>query len=175
VSTDTIRKTRWYWAWQDQQEESWLEEMSKEGLHLLSVALPAFYTFEQGKPIDYAYRLDFGFAYKDRDNYLQLFKDAGWEHVGSMGAWEYFRKLRQPGELLEIYSDKESNMRKYFRVMAFLGIISLPLWIAFTRDVPYSGLQGFYQAFRIFMMILALIYIYAIVRIYLRIQQLRQQ
>jgi hypothetical protein len=175
MEENTVRKFKWWWAWQDEQEETWLEDMSRKGLHLKSVALPAFYTFEKGRPEDCAYRLDFSSAYKDRDHYLQLFQDAGWEHVGSIGYWEYFRKMRRPGELAEIYTDKEPNMKKYFRVMVFLGIISLPLWIALTRDVPYSGLHEFYQAFRVFMSILALIYVYAVIRIFLRILQLRRQ
>ena len=172
MTPDQIRKFKWFWAWQDQQEEAWLEEMSRQGLHLKSVGIPALYYFEQGLPQDYVYRLDFSSGYKDRANYIQLFEDAGWEHIGYIGFWEYFRKARKPGELVEIYTDKESSMKKYVRVMLFLGIISLPLWLG-LRDIPYSGLGGFYLFFRVFMGLLAILYVYAFIRLLLRIQQLK--
>jgi hypothetical protein len=29
--TDTIRKFKWYWAWQDEKEERWLSEIAQQG------------------------------------------------------------------------------------------------------------------------------------------------
>lgn len=74
--------------------------------------------------------------------------------------------------MLEIYTDNKSNKKKYLRVLMFLGIISLPLWVGLTRDIPYNGLGDFYQFFRVFMFVLLMVYLYAIVRLLLRIRQL---
>ena len=77
----TISKFKWFWAWQDEKEEAWLHEMAKEGLHLQRMGLPGSYIFEVGEPRDDYYRMDFITDRKDYQNYLQLFKDAGWEHI----------------------------------------------------------------------------------------------
>ncbi|NJC98233.1 MAG: DUF2812 domain-containing protein, partial [Anaerolineae bacterium] len=87
----TVSKFKWFWAWQDEKEEAWLHEMAKQGLHFQSVKLPGSYIFEAGEPRDDYYRMDFITDRKEYENYLQLFKDAGWEHLGGKGGWQYFR------------------------------------------------------------------------------------
>ena len=110
----TIRKMRWFWPWQDYKEESWLEKMSQEGKHLKSVGLMGVYTFEIGEPARYAYRLDYlTSSNKDLPNYLQIFQDAGWEYVGEMVNWRYWRKRTEGGKLPEIFTDTPSRIKKY--------------------------------------------------------------
>ena len=47
-----------------------------------------------------------------------------------MSGWYYFRKGAQPGKELEIYTDAESIISKYQRLLAFLAILMLPLFMA---------------------------------------------
>ena len=88
------QKTKWFWPWQDQEEETWLEEMSHQGWHLKQAHLAAQYDFVRGEPQNYLYRLDFQDSLKPKakDEYLRLFADDGWEYLGPMGGWQYFRK-----------------------------------------------------------------------------------
>ncbi|RLD08750.1 MAG: hypothetical protein DRI65_01265 [Chloroflexota bacterium] len=52
--------------------------MAKKGYHLENLALPGQYTFRQGEPGNYIYRLDFqALRAKVRGSYYQLFTDAG--------------------------------------------------------------------------------------------------
>jgi hypothetical protein len=82
----TVKKFKCFRAWQDEKEEARLGEMAKRGLHLEAIPFPGIYQFLPGDPGNYVYRLDFqALKAKDRDSYLQLFSDAGWEHVGDMG------------------------------------------------------------------------------------------
>lgn len=91
-----IRK--WFWAWEDEKEENWLREMSKQGYHLKEPLFIGSYLFESGEPQEYIYRLDFmSTPRKEQETYLQLFQDAGWEHVGSLGGWQYFRTRAEAG------------------------------------------------------------------------------
>ena len=91
---NTIVKHKWFWAWQDDKEEEWLSDMSKQGLHLSKPGFFGRYEFEQGEPRNYVYRMDFMTGKKDqKDTYLQMFTDAGWEHLGEFGSWQYFRVL----------------------------------------------------------------------------------
>lgn len=160
METTTQRKFKWFWAWQDDKEEAWLGEMARHGWHLVRPEVPGFYTFQAGAPGDYAYRLDYQSDPKlDKQEYVGLFSDAGWEHLGTMGGWHYFRKAVRPGETAEIYTDSESKIAKYRRLMFYL-VTLLPVLIMFLIIVPdremnifmgiltliYAGFMGLYAA-----------------------------
>jgi hypothetical protein len=164
-----IRKYKWFWAWQDEKEEAWLRQMSHEGLHLASLGFPGFYNFAPGEPANYVYRMDFMTDSKDRSNYLQLFNDAGWEHLGQMGGWQYFRTLAGEGELPEIYSDPDSKIQKYGRLLAYLTIF-LPISIIFfTRGSEAPG----YPIIQMVYGVLMIVYVFAMVKILGRIGKLK--
>ncbi len=167
------KKFHWFWAWDDEKEEVWLHEMSKKGWHFKSVSVPGNYIFEQGEPFDYTYRLDYLIHRKDMSNYLQLFQDAGWSYLGEMGGWQYFRKEGLPGEVQEIYSDKESKAKKYQRLMLYL-IIFFPIYLNFVLILSRDE-GGIMQVITFLMFILMLIYVYALVRLLYRITQLRKK
>jgi hypothetical protein len=175
METTTCTKFRWYWAWQDHREEEWLGNMSREGWHLESFSLPGVYHFRKGAPKNYVYRLDFQTSpMKDREIYLQLFRDAGWEHLGSLSAWEYFRKEALPGEEPEIFTDPESKIKKYQRIIGWLFIffpVMLVLNITTGRDPSEAGYLGLIP--RCIMAGILILYLIAILRIGNRIRQLR--
>jgi hypothetical protein len=102
----------------------------------------------------------------DKEDYLQLFRDSGWEYVIEMSGWHYFRKLARPGEEQEIYTDAESKIGKYQRLLAFLGILMLPLIMGM---INMRGRFPFFIIFTIF-----LIYVYALIQILIRINQLKR-
>lgn len=169
MTENTIRKYKLFWAWQDEKEEAWLGQMSQQGYHLASLGLPGFYNFTVDKPRNYVYRLDFVTNIKDRQDYLQLFRDAGWEHLGYMGGWQYFRILAKEGEAPEIYTDPDSKIQKYRRLLTYLTIF-LPIWIVvFSRNTQYA----FDDALRIVYSVLTLVYGFAVIQLLRRINQLR--
>jgi len=143
MSTVACTKFRWFWAWQDEREEAWLGAMSRDGWHLSEFGFPGVYYFRKGEPKDYAYRLDFQTSkLKDRGAYLQLFRDAGWEHLGNMSGWEYFRKEANPGEEPEIFTDPESKIAKYRRVLRALVIFFPILFILFSTSWRHLSERG---------------------------------
>jgi hypothetical protein len=169
----SMRKFKWFWAWQDEAEEAWLRKMSNEGWHFSGMSMPTIYAFRSGEPMDYVYRLDYRSYWKmDKEDYLQLFSDSGWEYVEEMAGWHYFRKLAREGEELEIYTDAESKIGKYQRLLAFLGILMLPLFFAFfnLRNPTY----GWMSTIQVFIFLLLVLYVYAIIKIFLRINQLKR-
>jgi hypothetical protein len=176
-----VKKFRWFWPWQDEAEEAWLGEMSQKGYHLSSVGLLGRYTFSIAGPRDYVYRLDYQtFPEKDKQEYLQLFRDAGWEHIGEMSAWQYFRKGAKQRELNEIFTDVESKVAKYKRVLTFVGfflLIEVIFVAVFTDNIwgdsPYSW-WGVMRAISLLIMLVVLFLTYAAVRLILRIRQLRR-
>lgn len=122
-----VRKSRFFMPWQDNLQEAWFEELSMQGLHLKNLDWSGC-EFVQGKPQNYVYRLDFQDALKQsRAEYLRFFSDMGWEHLGELEGWQYFRKLVQPGEQTEIYTDPGTKIQKYSRFLGNLGVTWLSL------------------------------------------------
>jgi hypothetical protein len=176
-------KSKLFWHWEDDKEEAWLTQMAKQGLHLIRPALFGQYTFVDGEPRDVIYRLDFVKSNKKDEAYFQLFRDAGWEHVGEMMGWQYWRKEVKPGETPEIFTDAESKIQKYRRLLGFLGIVSLPIFMAVINMCNYnmvriSALTGWiewvFAGIWILTIIIFFLYIYIFARLGLRIRQLKR-
>lgn len=171
----SVTKFKWFWAWQDEAEERWLGEMSKKGYHLSSVGIPSIYNFTVAEPRDYVYRLDFrSFAKKDNLEYLQLFRDAGWEYIGGMSAWQYFRKEARPGEVTEIFSDYHSKIAKYKRILTFTGFFYV-IMIAVSggriwREYPYP----WWGNVQVIILVVLLLMTFAIIKLALRIRELNK-
>ena len=176
MAKELVTKLKWFWAWQDEKEEAWLSEMAQRGLILEGIPFPGSYHFQSGEPADYVYRLDYqSLRTKDKDSYLQLFADTGWEKVGEMGGWTYFRYEAANGEAPEIYSDLESKIGKYQRVLTYLAIL-LPLIIVMLPNISsaerygplFSILEGIYFLIMVFL-------VYGIIQLFRRINQLKKR
>jgi hypothetical protein len=118
------------------------------------------------------YRLDFIKSKIDRNDYYQLFDDAGWEHMGEMMSWQYFRKEAKPAEDPEIYTDPESKIQKYYRLFGVM-LIFLPIWVILLPRLDTMVFYGLNFLLPIFIPI-TLIWAYAFLRIGLRIRELNQ-
>jgi len=172
---EQVTKFKWFWVWQDNAEERWLEEMSRQGYHLTSVSLPCMYTFIKSEPVNYIYRLDYRrFSNKEKQHYLQIFRDAGWEYLGEMSLWQYFRKQEKAGEVNEIFTDDTSKIAKYRRVLGYLGLLWLVLLcIVLERITSLPPSMPWWGNIHAFVLVVLIIMTYAITRIWLRIRQLR--
>jgi len=169
----SINKYKWFWAWEDEKEEAWLTEMSENGYHLKSISFPGLYTFDTGSPKNYVYRLDFNSNRKDYLNYLQLFEDAGWEHINEYGSWHYFRNEIVAGETPEIFTDNESKGKKYSRVLLFL-VIFFPIYLIMINNLHKAeGL--FYKIATFVFFLFMLMYTYAMLMLLRRIGQLKKK
>lgn len=172
MMTNTIRRFRWFWAWEDDHEEVWLSEMARQGYHLARTPGPGVYTFIIGEPCECVYRLDFRANPRESlEDYRQLFTDAGWELVGVMSGWHYWRKKPILGEPAEIFTDVSSKVAKYRRLMGFLGamaVMLLAIWIS-SFDRPHGRMITV-----IYAAILAL-YGVGLTRLAIRVRQLKRQ
>ena len=119
-----VHKT--FLIWNFDEEEKWLNEMSAKGLQLIDVGFFR-YTFEEGQPGEYIYRLEllegYASAGKNRD-YVQFLEGTGVEHVVQFGRWAYFRK-KADGKGFDLFSDIESRIRHLNRISAVAAILSL--------------------------------------------------
>jgi hypothetical protein len=105
-----------------------------------------------------------------------LFKDAGWEFVGEFGNWYYFRTPGRPGPVPEIHTDPESRMAKYRRLLGFLVLISGAVWapLFITSLGDYRHPHFFWYFTRGLQFAGSFLLAYAIVRIFIRIQQIKK-
>src|SRR5207244_12886205 len=106
----------------DPAQEAWLAAQARRGLHLARPGLFRF-AFVKGEPREEKYRLDFQtLRGAERDEYLGLFRDAGWEFLGQVANRYYFR-ARPDAMSPDIFTDVESKRDRIRRQMRFCGAI----------------------------------------------------
>jgi hypothetical protein len=170
-------KTKWFWAWQDDKQETWLEEMSRQGLHLQAIKPFGRYVFEQGEPREISYRLDFDKSSGKDSDYFQLIQDAGWERIAAVAGWQYWRKETGEGRTTEIFTDNDSKIRKYQRLILGLSspapalfVIVLGMFRRFPGRHPQWFVVLTISIFAVYLLFLAV----NLASILLRIRDLRQ-
>lgn len=114
-------KFKWFWGWQDEKQEAWLEAMSQQGYHLQYIRAFGRYVFDKGAPRNYTYRMDFDQTSGKESDYFDLIRDAGWERVTQVAGWQYWRKEKKGGTTPEIFTDNESKISKYKRLLVSLS------------------------------------------------------
>jgi hypothetical protein len=172
-----LHKQKWFWAWADEREEDWLRQMAQSGWHLKAVAPFGVYTFTAGPVEDVIYRLDFQSQSKkpDRQEYFQLFEDAGWEHVAEMSNWQYFRKPAAAGGPAEIFTDQVFRIKKYQRVCGLLAIVMVVLLVQFNNLLRAAERYDLWiTTLQIIYVVLLGFFVYAIARLLGRITHLKR-
>ena len=104
---------------QYREEEEYLSDMHRKGWKLTKINFPGLYHFEECKPENISYRLDYnqeGTAHKSE--YVQLFADCGWEYMFDFVGYSYFRKAADQSDGNdEIFCDNESRLDMMKRVL----------------------------------------------------------
>ncbi len=105
-----------------QEEEKWLSDMAKGGHILQNYSVFGVYNFADGIPQPINYKVDYRVFVRKSDyiNYLTLFEDAGWLHVGGTknSGTHYFVPKNGQADA-EIFSDMESSSRRYKTLFEF--------------------------------------------------------
>jgi hypothetical protein len=175
-------ETRWIfkviWAWQDEKEEQWLENMALQGWHLESVA-PFFYKFRKSKPCRAIYRLDYKVSMdKDYAQYRALFEDSDWKLVCTMSNWHYYRIEPENGKVPEIYNGNRARAQKYRRLLAGLLPV-IVIFVVVLNPVFSSENEGgtgtFFTVVHIFFAAILLFLLFGAIRILLKIRKLESE
>ncbi|MBM7567596.1 DUF2812 domain-containing protein [Paenibacillus sacheonensis] len=120
-------KYRLWFSWQYEQEEKWINELSRQGLQWKRGGIIRN-EFERDASVRYTYRLDYqlGLNKEKREEYLELYRDAGWEFRGNCTpAWFYFRRAWRPEEDPQLYTDRESLVTHYKRLRSMMAVMLL--------------------------------------------------
>ena len=177
MNRKTVCKLLFVWDWDD--EECWLNEMSAQGWHFVKYRFPCFYTFEQGEPGAYQYRLEalrHRIGSRESQDYISFLKDMDIKLVDSYLFWAYFRKAND-GQPFELFSDVESRM-KHMRHFALIPLACLIL-LCSNLMIGASTLLRYAGAFGIVLVLLEIalssLMIYGLTRIVSKYKALEKQ
>ena len=112
---------KWFWIWDFDKEEKWLNEMAAKGLALTSVSF-CRYEFEDCVPGEYKVCLEFlgnHFKKVENEKYIEFLEETGTEHVGTFAGWAYFRK-RTTENNFKLYSDNSSRIKHLTKIINFI-------------------------------------------------------
>jgi hypothetical protein len=129
--------------WDFEREERWLNEMASEGWQLERYRLGR-YQFGPGEPGAWIYRIELlpaALRSGASREYLSLLQDAGVEIVSSHVRWVYLRRRAALGPF-ELFTDLESRIAHYQRVLGLFGVILAALAAAAGSLVVSSRHSG---------------------------------
>ncbi|MBQ5866802.1 MAG: DUF2812 domain-containing protein [Oscillospiraceae bacterium] len=125
----TIRK--FFFVWDFDKEEKWLNEMAAKGLALVSTGF-CKYEFEDSLPGEYKVclqLLDKMPSHPESQKYIAFMEETGAEHVGSFTRWVFFRKKASEGDF-QLFSDNDSKVKYMTSMLSFVAlIVGLNLYI----------------------------------------------
>ncbi len=116
---NTVR--RWFWVWDFEKEERWLNAMALQGWTLDRVGF-CKYEFIRTEAEAYTVRLEM----REKDAcYTAFMKETGAEYIGRVAKWTYYRKKAELGAF-DIFSDIDSRIAHLDRIgksLLFSGIV----------------------------------------------------
>lgn len=139
---DTKIKFAFFTVPEYEKEQDWLRKQHNAGWEFKYVTFPGLYHFKKCTPENVVYQLDYNQeSRKNKDEYIQLFKDCDWEYITDFVGYSYFRKPVADMEFGEegIFSDYESKLEMSRRV--FKGRMLPLLVIFFAVIIPQMSMQ----------------------------------
>lgn len=170
----TLTRFRFFTVWQADQEVRWLEQMAREGWHLTRGGI--LFKFRKGPPSMVRYQLDYrtetGVQLKE---YLDLCRDAGWEHVSRFANWHYFRTAEPSAP--DLHTDPASLADRYKRILALLAIVlfaNMPFFVTPRRSEPPDWITA-WSVMNGVRLLLIVVLGYGIIRIGIMIRELKSK
>jgi hypothetical protein len=121
------------------EEEKWLEEQHRNGWRLTKTN-GTKYQFERCDADEWVYQLDFKEKGTAEEEYIQMFKDCGWEYVLQYDKWCYFRRKKEDGADLSIFSDRFSKIDMYSRILQSRRLIVTVALFAIACAIEWLSL-----------------------------------
>ena len=124
--------------------------MHQKGWKFTGVTFPGFYHFVSCEPCDVVYQLDYNAeGLNHMGEYIQMFRDCGWEFICNFVGYSYFRKpVSEMQDEEEIFNDDASKLEMLKRVfkgrmipllIIFAGIICPQLLLQAINPTPASN------------------------------------
>ncbi|MEE1009923.1 MAG: DUF2812 domain-containing protein [Agathobacter sp.] len=140
---ETKKEFKFFNIFEYEKEQTYLQNMHKSGWKFVKVTGLGKYLFEKCVPEDVVYQLDYnqeGLA--NKDEYLKMFDDCGWEYIQDFAGYSYFRKkVSQGSPKEEIFCDDDSRIQMMERVLK--GRMMPLLIIFFSVLLPQFFVNAF--------------------------------
>ena len=118
-----IKVFKWWWVWNFEEIEEWLERMEASGLRLVKTNFDGVYFyFEQCDKTKARYCIDY--QSKLTPEYMTIISDDGWKLYKIKFGWYILRKEYQE-EKPNLYNDFESLINRNKRLLIFSTILAL--------------------------------------------------
>lgn len=118
-----IKVFKWWWAWEYEKIENWLEDMEAGGMRMVETKINGLYFyFERCKPGKARYCIDY--QNKLTPNYITLVKDDGWELFQVGWGWYILRKEYED-ERPDLYTDFESLIARNKSLLALVAVCTI--------------------------------------------------
>ena len=172
-----VIKYNLFFNWNYEKEEQWLNELSRQGLQLKSVAYVR-YEFEEDDTKCYEYRLEhLDEAPSDIKsiNYIESLKESNIEYVCSFEQWVYFRRETSLGSF-ELLADPDAKIGHYSRMITLSGIVIFNILVLLINNL--CVIFNFYILNIVISVLLALLLIIGIfttLKLYSRIIKLKKE
>jgi len=118
-------------CWDYEKEEQWLNDMAAKGLALSDYSW-CRYAFTETPRGQYLYRIELLEnmpSHPESQAYLRFLEENGVEVVTSYMRWVYLRRNAADGPF-DIYTDVDSKIRHYKRILAFWNVMTAVEWSA---------------------------------------------
>ena len=127
---ETKKESKVFLLHQYKEEEQYLRKQHQAGWKFVKTGKLATYHFEKCEPEDVIYRLDYNpEGNANKDEYIRMFADCGWEYIQEFSQFSYFRKPadQMDGEE-DIFNDEAAHLTLMKRILT--GRM-LPLFVIF--------------------------------------------
>ena len=164
---------KWFWMWDFEKEEKWLNEMAAKGLSLVSASF-CRYDFEECEPGEYRLRMEFTerTSGPELEKYVEFVESTGAEHIGTFNRWLYFRRKAELGEF-ELYSDNESRVKYLKRIIRVLAAVGgLNLYIGIYNLFLFWSNRFFVNLLGIINLLLGILSLYGVYTISKKVKKL---
>ncbi len=134
--TDRKKASKWWWPWQIEKIEAYLEGMARQGWMLAETDWTCTkFLFEKREPAKVRFCVDY--QPKESQDYLTLLGDDGWkmEHRGS--GWYVWSKEYQD-ERPEIYTDRDSLLHRSKTILASFSAVltaQIPIGVSLLNNL----------------------------------------
>lgn len=128
----TKKESKYFTIFNHEKEEEYLRNQHKAGWKFVKVTGFGNYHFEKCQPEDVIYQLDYNLeGSANKDEYIKMFDDCGWEYIQEYVGYSYFRKKAADMDGEEsIFSDDSSRIAMMERVYKTRLIPLLVIFVA---------------------------------------------
>lgn len=125
-----MKKTKvfkWWWGWNYEEIENWLEKMALDGYRLTEVASNGvMFSFEKAEIKKTRYCVDYQQTLDPK--YIEILGDDGWEII-KMGSGWYICRKEYDGDRPQLYTDFDSLISRNNKLMFVIIICGLPFFL----------------------------------------------